>query len=176
MHAWVHAIRLSAAVAAFAVSFATTSAQDTDSRARPVQRLIIHYAEGDFALHSQRNLMKVLPPSDRLPESSTPGAWSGFWFELVAPDGTVLFRRLTENPIIRVVERPDPDDPANQPLRHEFVPSQRFFSLLVPRYPENVYPLNLVFYGSPLRPDAHAEPAAELGRVLVPFAPPPVVN
>jgi hypothetical protein len=107
--AWVQILRRTTAAAVFAASFSSASAQDTSSRARPVQRLIIHYAEGEFALRSQQHLMKVLPPSDNLPgasgPNSTPGAWSGFWFELVAEDGTVLYRRLTENPIIRVVER-----------------------------------------------------------------------
>jgi hypothetical protein len=156
------------------------SAQDTNSKAVPALRLAIQYSDGGFTLLSQRSLRKALPPSDPLPQvdsetPTAPGNWSGFWYELVAADGSVLYRQIGENPILRVFEGPDPDDPSNRAVRHEAVPAQRVFSILVPDLAVDSRPGFVVFFSSPLRPGAQAEPAAEIGRVQVYGDPGPAI-
>jgi hypothetical protein len=148
------------------------------SRAIPAQRLIIQfdlakYEAGDadaFEILSQRSLRKVLPPFDQLPspdDSFAPSTdeqqFSGFWYELVAGDGSVRYRRSVENPILMRFEGINPANPQEGLSLVEALPDQRVFSLLLP-YLEEVG-TSLVIYSSPLQPGSQHEAASEIARL-----------
>ena len=107
----------------------------------------------DFKVIRWNDITKVLPPFDELPTQGLPV--SGFYYELQAADGTVLYRRIIQNPIPIVAERTEQTTGAaalNQaPLRLErdvIIPRERVFSLLIPRAGPGD---QLVLFSSPLQ-------------------------
>jgi hypothetical protein len=123
----------------------------------PAHRVVIQFQKQDagvvdFKVIRWNEITKVLPPFDELPVQGQPV--SGFYYELQAADGTVLYRRIIQNPIPIVAEMPEQTTGAaasNQaPLRLErsvFIPRERVFSLLIPRAGQGD---QLVLFSSPL--------------------------
>ena len=138
-------------------------AQVPSKEAQFVERITIKYEEGLFFLLSRKSLRKVIPRSDELPDLQNP--LSGFWYELHASDGSVLYRRLVANPIRNIFEGPtdmDNPNPDEAPDRIESIPRSQEFTLLIPRPPTNA---KLVLFSSPLEEDTVAQPASELARL-----------
>ena len=140
-------------------------AQEEPGPAPPVavERIVLRFAAGQFSIFSRVATRKVLPPSDGLPAVQTPLA--GFWYEVLAADGGLRYRRILEDPVRLVFEGPEPDLPPGTeavPSRKEAIPSERFIPLLVPLPAEGDL---LVLYSSPLEPGAQGEPASELARL-----------
>jgi hypothetical protein len=159
-----------------------TSDGPPPSRAQFVNRLVLEYNQGELVLLSQRPLVKVLPPSDELPAvqirddreepngptpNDPPAAQlpSGFWFEVLAGDGSVRYRRIMENPILLTFEGIDPEREDGVLERVESVPVKRVFSILVPVDRGELADTSVVFFSSPLEPGAQAKSASEIGRV-----------
>jgi hypothetical protein len=150
---------------------------NTNGNAVPVDRLMIKYSDGTgFEFMGMTSIeQKILPPSDELPavqgENASPLA--GFWYELLAVDGSVRYRRLMDNPVLLVFEGPDMEgssDGEGVPDRKEGLPSERVFTILVPKVEPGE---EVVIYGNPIAPDAQGEPAGELARFTpVPSIPP----
>jgi hypothetical protein len=144
-------------------------------RPQPALRLVLEYVEGDFAILSQNAVRKVLPPSDELPAvqplNGQPGLPSGFWVEVVMGDGSVRYRRIMENPIFLTFEGINPEDQGLEPKLEgvESLPTRRVFSILIPAYPPDPVhgPPSLLIFSSPLRVGARAEPASEIGRLIL---------
>ena len=134
-----------------------------------VERIVIRFASGQFAIFSRHAARKVLPPSDDLPDA---GGISGFWYEVRSAAGALRYRRILTNPIPLVFEGPEQPDapPGSPPSRKEAIPAERFFSLLVPVPSEGDV---LLLFSSPLQPGAQGEPASqvaslELAPVVIP--------
>jgi hypothetical protein len=106
-----------------------SGSQDPSRAPVPVDRLVISYQAGQFALVSRTSTTKVLPVSDSLPSGSA----RGFWYELQSSDGSTRYRRIVSDPIPLVFEGPDPDGPPGKIQRAEAMPDARFFSVLTPR-------------------------------------------
>jgi hypothetical protein len=169
--------------------------QTGPSPAQPALRLVLECVtekgdDGDvgltFSLLDAIELREVLPPPDELPAVRIPPisiaaedlaatrpvqaghVASGFWYELVTDDGAVLYRRITENPILLWFEGIDPQDSDAAPrlTRVESIPARRVFSLLVPDLLPSGPDRFVVLIGSP--PGQPAAPATELGRVRLP--------
>ena len=155
------------AMAVVLLLFAATSqsglAQEPPTRQQAVERVLIQYTDGDFSLLERRAFRKVIPPSDELPGGERLN--SGFWFEVQGPTGSVLYRRIVGNPLIKTFEGPDIDTPDSVvPDRKESVAESKTLSILIPApLPESF----LVFFSSPLEPGAQAEAATEIGRVAL---------
>lgn len=148
-------------------------------RPQPVERLTIEFVDpndndnsnpnralgtNNFRLLSRQDVLMVLPPADLLPATPNGGLPSGFWYELVAADGSVRYRRIIHNPVFLTFEGPDIDTGGMVPDRKEAIPQSRIFSLLVPN------PLSgdsLVLFSSPLTLDGHGRAASEVGRILL---------
>jgi hypothetical protein len=136
----------------------------------PAHRVTIRFQQdsgqgGVFEVISWNAVTKVLPPSDELPTMRYPV--SGFYYELQSGDGTVLYRRIIENPILIVVERPkksletvasDQERPSLD--RKVMIPQKRVFSLLIPRASGGD---QLVLFSSPFQPNKRAS-LQEFGR------------
>jgi hypothetical protein len=125
------------------------------------ERLTIKFGNGIFELLSQAHVRKVLPPSDSLPRSDRPRA--GFWYEHRSADGTLRYRRVIDNPVLLVFEGPD-GPKAGLPDRKEGLPSERVFSILIPR--SSIGDV-VALFSSPLKPDAHGEPAQQVALLPV---------
>jgi hypothetical protein len=151
----------------------------------PAHRVVIQFQKQDagvvdFKVIRWNEITKVLPPFDELPPQGLPV--SGFYYELQAVDGTVLYRRIIQNPIPIVVERPQEatgaaaSNQAPLPLeRSVFVPRERVFSLLIPRAGPGD---QLVLFSSPLAlydreglATAEALDPAAREMVRIPFVP-----
>ena len=109
----------------------------------PAHRVVIRFQYssnqgGVFEVLSWNAVTKALPPSDELPTMRDPV--SGFYYELQSSDGTVLYRRIIENPIIMVTEEPQKSLKAVAPNQERpsldrkiVIPQEQVFSLLIPR-------------------------------------------
>ena len=140
-------------------------AQEEPGPGQPVavERIVLRFAAGEFSIFSRLATRKVLPPSDELPAVQIPLA--GFWYEVLAADGSLRYRRILEDPIRLVFEGPEPNLPPGTeavPSRKEAIPSERFIPLLVPLPAEGDL---LVLYSSPLELGAQGEPASEVARL-----------
>jgi hypothetical protein len=133
-------------------------AQSDISKAVNADRVLIRFNNGAFELLSVTPLRKVLPPTDPLPSKKHP--ISGFWYELLDSDGSVLYRRVIENPVLLVSEVPE-NSKKSKILRSEAVPKERVFSLLIPTAEPGD---KLLLIGSPITIDKHKrhEPASLL--------------
>ena len=151
-------------VAIALITFSNVHAQSPSTNAQPVERLTVMFDEGMFHLLSRKNLRKVIPRSDELP--STQSELSGFWYELQAPGGSILYRRFMVNPICNVFEGPDTEtsNMGRTPDRIESIPQSQVFTLLIPRPLANA---NLVLFGSPIEEGIIAQPASELVRIAL---------
>jgi hypothetical protein len=155
-----------ALVAAAVLLVATpASAQSQDPQPVPAQRVVVEYEEGSFSILSQTYLRKVLPAPDELPRGDLgePTALSGFWYEVLG-DGSVRYRRLTENPIIVRFEGVDPENPEAPIERLESLPDRSVFTVLLPYFGPEVQQ-ELVLFSSPLEPGRQHLAASEIARL-----------
>jgi hypothetical protein len=68
------------------------------------RRVLLQWDNGAWSVRrAERIGLKVFPASSRLPKGA---AISGFWYELVAPDGAVLYRRVMQDPTRQQVSIP----------------------------------------------------------------------
>ncbi len=106
------------------------------------------YQSGAYDVVSMNHITKVLPPSDNLP---TNDFVSGFYYELQSDKGTVIYRRIMNNPIPLVAEKI-----GDSTLELKSVlPLERTFSILIPRANAGD---TLVFFSSPLDPGKQTDP------------------
>jgi hypothetical protein len=143
-----------------AVLASPSRAQELPPEPEPVavERLVIRFAAGQFSIFTRHATQKILPPSDELPAVQNP---AGFWYEVRSAEGAVRYRRILENPVPLVFEGPaEPDSPPGTPAsRSEAIPSERFFTLLIPAPMQGDV---LILFSSPLRPGAQGEPASQV--------------
>ncbi|MEW5875281.1 MAG: hypothetical protein AB1752_08890 [Candidatus Zixiibacteriota bacterium] len=121
---------------------------------RPVaaERLTIQWTEGAMQILSRTPLLKILPPTVTLPDSTN--GLRGAWFEVQSDKGDVLYRRLM--PAINIVFTETPLDPGSGQLSRAEAPVEsQVFSVLVPA---SAAVKRVVFHG----PD----PAAKTSRTL----------
>ena len=162
------ACALAPAAVVLSLALPTASAQEPGpSNAVAVERLTIKFSNGSFELLSRTPTRKVLPPADSLPRSER--APAGFWYEHRSANGALRYRRIVENPVLLVFEGPDGEKPG-KPDRKEGVPAERIFSVLIP---QSEVGDSLALFSSPLRPDAHAEPAQQVALLAIH---PPVIG
>jgi hypothetical protein len=131
----------------------------------PAERLTIRFREGAFEVVSRTAVVKVLPPSDELPADSSP---SGFWYELRSAEGGLVYRRIIEDPC-RIRYEGFAGGVAGSGKtatleRRDVVPSERTFSILVPRANPGD---QLVLVESPHELERRNEPAVEAARLAV---------
>ena len=82
------------------------------------------YQSGAYDVVSMNHITKVIPPPDKLP---TEDFVSGFYYELQSDKGTVIYRRIMNNPIPLVAEKI-----GNSTLeRKSVLPLERTFSILI---------------------------------------------
>lgn len=126
----------------------------------PAERVVVRYDDGNFQVLSRTPIVKALAASDILPAEL--GAVSGFWYELQAPDGTVIYRRIIANPL-RVTHEGSDVEGASPSLIEHF-PASKVFSVIIPRAGDGD---QLVLFCSPLEPAVvRAFPAAEVARLV----------
>jgi hypothetical protein len=142
------------------LQFSVALAQEPPTKQVAVERLTIQYEDGDFLLVNRQAFRKVLPPSYELPDGG--GPFSGFWYELQDAAGTVLYRRMVDNPLVVHFEGPDIDTNGTVPDRKEAIAESKMLWILLPAPPTDSA---LVIFSSPLELGAQAEPAEEIGRV-----------
>jgi len=153
---WAPAVLL--ALLWLAATGSLAGAQSPRTKQIAAERVTIQYEAGSFSLSDRRALRKVLPPSDEF--AGRAGPFSGFWYELQDADGSVLYRRLVDNPLILHFEGPDIDTGGTVPDRKEAIAGSKTLSFLIPAPPASS---SLVLFSSPL--GAQAEAAQEIGRV-----------
>jgi hypothetical protein len=119
----------------------------TFAQAIPADRVVVKFLydgdqSGSYEVVSVNHITKVIPPSDKLP---TDDFVSGFYYELQSAAGTVIYRRIMNNPIPLVAE--NPGEPSFE--RKSVIPQEKTFSILIPR--ANAGDI-LIFFSSPLDP------------------------
>jgi len=164
------------------------SPEESHGKSVPADRVVVRFQQDDhqgavFEVISRKQITKVLPPSDELPTVDSPV--SGFYYELRSADGTVLYRRIINNPVPLVVEVPVKSLEAvasgeKTPTvdRKETIPRERIFTLVIPRAGPGD---QLVIFSSPLQTGERAglqkfgrpaDPAQEVARItLIPSTP-----
>ena len=133
-------------------------------------RLILTYRQGlpsgqEIALEEIERIDMLVEASDELPKAGSENLLSGFWYELQTADGEILYRKITANPIRLWINLPDDEEPAHI-VRHETLPEENIFTLLVPYYSEAT---TVILYSSPLNQFDNAEPAEPLWRIEIPI-------
>ena len=164
------------------------SPEESHGESVPADRIVVRFQQDDyqgavFDVISRMQITKVIPPSDELPTLDSPV--SGFYYELRSADGTVLYRRIINNPVPLVVEVPVKSLEAvasgeKTPTvdRKETIPRERIFTLVIPRAGPGD---QLVIFSSPLQTGERAGllefgrptgPAQEVARItLIPSIP-----
>lgn len=136
------------------------------------ERVVVRYDNGSFEVLSRTPIVKALGASDVLPAGL--GAVGGFWYELQAADGAVIYRKVMANPL-RVTHEGSDVEGASPSLIEHF-PATKVFSVVIPRPLDGDH---LVIFSSPLEPAVvRAFPAIEaarlpLAQVAAAFAPAP---
>jgi hypothetical protein len=150
-----------AVVLAIAVALAAGDGTSVpkNPRLQEAERLVIRYSALGFELVSRAPLLKVLPPSVRLPAAK--GAVSGSWFEVQSDGGDVVYRRRIASPRMIYTEVPTDDEPGLL-KRDEVAVDENVFSVLVPAGKDAK---SLVFYDSNLDIQKRTEAASEIGRI-----------
>ena len=132
-------------------------------------RLYVRYRKGappgqELSLEDLDRLEMLVESSAALPEVGPEEQLSGFWYELQTARGEVLYRKREANPIRTWIDLPHEEDPTRIE-RHETLPEENLFTLLVPYYPEG---RAVVLYSSPLHQFDNAGPAEPLWRIDLP--------
>jgi hypothetical protein len=144
------------------------SAQDIPTGPIAAERAVVLYEGGSFALQERVSLRTVMPPFDRLPNGGR--EYSGFWYEVQDVSGAVRYRRMMGNPLRVAFEGPEPNGGENgdangerrTPVRFEYIPDRKVFSLLIPAALQGD---QLVIFSSPLKPGAQHLAAEEVARL-----------
>lgn len=123
-------------------------------------RLIFRFEDGEYSLLRRREVAGMAPPSEPLDRGER-RARSGFWVELVDPEGRALYRRVMQHPIRTRAEVPDEEGGFTNRVS---VARQGTFSVLVPNLPDAA---ELVLFSSPLERPQAPEPAEAVVRVPV---------
>jgi hypothetical protein len=132
-------------------------------------RLVLSYRQNappgqEVTLEEVERVEMLVEASDELPEVGPEGQLSGFWYELQTPEGEVLYRKITANPIRTWIDLPDEEDPTRI-TRYETLPEENIFTLLVPYFSEGSV---VVLHSSPLEQMDTAGPAEPLWRIELP--------
>ena len=133
-------------------------AADSTAGPLPTLRVTFVYRGHDITLAASRKVRMIAPPS------VTPApdrGQSGYWLEVRAADGSLLFHRPLHNPI-RVDAEVFSDDARQSIARIPIAEPQGEFEALVPDLPGAEA---LVLYGPPADPRLQGMPAGELIRI-----------
>jgi hypothetical protein len=122
--------------------------------AAPARRVLLQWDDGAWSvLRSERIGNKVFMASSRLPKTDVV---SGFWYELVAPDGTVLYRRVQHDPTRQRAHVPTKDGTyRGVPLRR----TRALLQILLPAEPDDA---TLQIWGQQLSADRRVRRAERL--------------
>lgn len=139
-------------------------------------RLVVEYKDGLFYLKKMIPIKTILPPSDPEPKDQSGTLHSGFWLELHSVSKAVLYRRIMADPVVQHTETIEPD--SGRLRRDEYLPRQKYFSIVIPDLPGGVQVLffssalgNLVSPSEPAAGEisrARAQPAQFVGSILLP--------
>jgi hypothetical protein len=148
-------------VVMLAASFLVLAGATLGAQPVPVERLTIRYRAGTFELLSSTPDTMVLPPRDMAADDGR--ARAGFWYEHRTAGGTLRYRRVMRNPVLLVFE--EAGVPGSEGLvRHEAVPAERVFSILIPAARDRDV---VALFSSPIRLGAEGEPAGQVARFLL---------
>ena len=125
----------------------------------PSLRLVLSFDGAVVRLVSSQPKNARAIPSDDI--RKRPQAETGFWYELQDAAGTVLYRRIAQNPMQMAAEVRS-DDSARPLTWQRKTEARGTFVLLVPRFKEAQ---SLVLFSSPLDPQAVPAAARELARI-----------
>ena len=121
-------------------------------------RVTFAYRGDDIAVAGTRKVRMIVPPAVSAPPER---GQSGYWLEVRAADGTLLFHRALHSPI-RVDAEIYSLDKGASIARVPIAVPQGEFEVLVPDLPEAQ---SLMLYGPSAEPQLQALPARELLRV-----------
>lgn len=110
-----------------------------------VYRAMIEYRDGKFQLQKLIPLKMILLPPDADPVDPSGESGSGFWIELLSPAGDVLYRKIMQDPLVLRHEISPSDMSRGDLRRHESLPAQKLFSILIPAVPDGG---QVVFFSS----------------------------
>ena len=141
--------------------------EDRETTSTQALRLMLTYRDGTVVLDDVVPVVKRLPPSDPLPETSAERPLSGFWYELRDRNGEVLYRQIEPNPIINAwIEPVDRDGRDSAGIRRiAAVPRMKAFTLLVPDRADGDH---VLLVSSPLDEPGIARPAEPRWRIPLP--------
>lgn len=143
--------------------------RDEDNEPHEALRLYFRYQQSapigeEVQLEDLDRLEMMVESSIDLPELGPDEQLSGFWYQLQAENGEVLYRKAGPNPIRSWIDLPNEEDPTR--IEHYMtLPEENLFTLLVPYDPRGRV---LVIYSSPLDQFDDAGPAEPLWRIDLP--------
>jgi hypothetical protein len=134
------------------------AAASPDAKPAQVLRVTFAYRGNDLAVAGTRRVRMILPPALSPPPER---GQSGYWVEVRAADGALLFHRALHSPV-RVDAEIFTGGESPTIARAPIVEPQGEFEVLVPDLPEAQ---SLLLYGPAAEAQLQALPARELLRV-----------
>lgn len=123
----------------------------------PALRVLLQWDDGTWSVRRADPIgNKVFMASSRLPRAER---LSGFWYELVAPDGAVLYRRVLEDPTRQFASIPNRDGSyTGAPVRR----TRALLQILLPAEPPGAV---LQIWGQQLSAERRVSQAQLLARL-----------